>query len=83
MMYIVSRSGVILVLCVGQVICAGQRHSQTQVQWAILLEEAFHLEDVCKNETNTSHQFVHSFLSSQPPGWLGKYLYTPTIGEFK
>ncbi|XP_071012001.1 G-protein coupled receptor-associated protein LMBRD2B-like isoform X5 [Oncorhynchus clarkii lewisi] len=62
-----------------QVICAGQRHSQTQVQWAILLEEAFHLEDVCKNETNTSHQFVHSFLSSQPPGWLGKYLYTPTI----
>uniref|UniRef100_A0A8C7C957 LMBR1 domain containing 2a n=1 Tax=Oncorhynchus kisutch TaxID=8019 RepID=A0A8C7C957_ONCKI len=62
-----------------QVICAGQRHSQTQVQWAILLEEAFHLEDVCKNETSTSHQFVHSFLSSQPPGWLGKYLYTPTI----
>lgn len=62
-----------------QVIYAGQRHSQTQVQWAILLEEAFHLEDVCKNETSASHQFVHSFLSSQPPGWLGKYLYTPTI----
>ncbi|XP_064792592.1 G-protein coupled receptor-associated protein LMBRD2B-like isoform X1 [Oncorhynchus masou masou] len=62
-----------------QVICAGQRHSQTQVQWAILLEEAFHLEDVCMNETSTSHQFVHSFLSSHPPGWLGKYLYTPTI----
>uniref|UniRef100_A0A4W5PWI0 LMBR1 domain containing 2a n=1 Tax=Hucho hucho TaxID=62062 RepID=A0A4W5PWI0_9TELE len=62
-----------------QVIYAGQRHSQTQVQWAILLEEAFHLEDVCKNETSTSHQFVHSSLSSQPPSWLGKYLYTPTI----
>uniref|UniRef100_A0A674CPE3 LMBR1 domain containing 2a n=1 Tax=Salmo trutta TaxID=8032 RepID=A0A674CPE3_SALTR len=62
-----------------QVIYAGQRHSQTQVQWAILLEEAFHLEDVCKNETSASHQFVHSFPSSQPPGWLGKYLYTPTI----
>ncbi|XP_041756132.1 G-protein coupled receptor-associated protein LMBRD2B [Coregonus clupeaformis] len=62
-----------------QVIYAGQRHSQTQVQWAILLEEAFHLEDVCKNEASPSHQFVHSFLSSQPPGWLGKHLYTPTI----
>ncbi|XP_041957635.1 G-protein coupled receptor-associated protein LMBRD2a [Alosa sapidissima] len=62
-----------------QVIYAVQRHNRTQVQWQALLEEAFHLEDVAKNETSAAHQFVHSFPSSEPPGWLSRVLYTPTI----
>ncbi|XP_062398927.1 G-protein coupled receptor-associated protein LMBRD2a [Sardina pilchardus] len=62
-----------------QVIYAVQRHNRTQVQWQALLEEAFHLEDVAKNETSATHQFVHSFPSSEPPGWLSRVLYTPTI----
>lgn len=64
-----------------QVIYAVQRHNRTQVQWQILLDEAFHLEDVAKNETSLTHQFIHSFPSAEPPGWISKYLYTPTVGE--
>lgn len=63
-----------------KVIYAVQRHNRTQVQWQALLEEAFHLEDVAKNETSTAHQFVHSFPTSELPGWLSRVLYTPTIG---
>ncbi|KAL2091756.1 hypothetical protein ACEWY4_011554 [Coilia grayii] len=62
-----------------QVIYAVQRHNRTQVQWQMLLEEAFHLEDVAKNEVSAAHQFVHSFPSTEPPGWLSRYLYTPTV----
>lgn len=62
-----------------QVIYAVQRHNRTQVQWQMLLEEAFHLEDVAKNETSAARQFVHSFPSSEPPGWLTRCLYTPTV----
>ncbi|XP_073696555.1 G-protein coupled receptor-associated protein LMBRD2a [Garra rufa] len=62
-----------------QVIYAVQRHNRTQVQWQILLDEALHLEDVAKNETSATHQFVHSFPSAEPPGWISKYLYTPTV----
>ncbi|KAI4887818.1 hypothetical protein NFI96_005377 [Prochilodus magdalenae] len=61
-----------------QVIYAVQRHNRTQVQWQILLDEAFHLEDVAKNETSPAHQFIHSFPSSQPSGWFSRYVYTPT-----
>nr|XP_055053996.1 G-protein coupled receptor-associated protein LMBRD2B-like [Misgurnus anguillicaudatus] len=64
--------------CVYQVIYAVQRHNRTQVQWQILLDEAFHLEDVAKNETSPTHQFSHSFPSTETPGWVSKYLYTPT-----
>uniref|UniRef100_A0A9J8DI28 LMBR1 domain containing 2a n=1 Tax=Cyprinus carpio carpio TaxID=630221 RepID=A0A9J8DI28_CYPCA len=62
-----------------KVIYAVQRHNRTQVQWQILLDEAFHLEDVAKNETSSTHKFVHSFPSAEPPGWMSKYLYTPTV----
>lgn len=62
-----------------QVIYAVQRHNRTQVQWQILLDEVFHLEDVAKNETSSTHQFLHSFPSAEPPGWISKYLYTPTV----
>ncbi|KAJ7994319.1 hypothetical protein DPEC_G00264640 [Dallia pectoralis] len=62
-----------------QVINARQRQSQTLVQWEILLEEVFHLEDVQRNQTSPTRQFVHSFTSGQSPSCLGKYLYTSTV----
>ncbi|KAF0031823.1 hypothetical protein F2P81_016378 [Scophthalmus maximus] len=64
-----------------QVIYAVQRHNRTRVQWQILLHQAIHLEDVAKNETSSTHQFVHSF----PPAvavassWFSRYVYTPTV----
>ncbi|TRY99635.1 hypothetical protein DNTS_004826 [Danionella cerebrum] len=61
-----------------QVIYAVQRHNRTQVQWQILLEQALHLEDVAKNETSTSRQFVHSFAPPEPVGWFRHFIYTPT-----
>ncbi|XP_034048190.1 G-protein coupled receptor-associated protein LMBRD2B [Thalassophryne amazonica] len=62
-----------------QVIYAVQRHNRTQVQWQILLQQAIHLEDVAKNETSSTHQFVHSFLSSESAGFFRRYLYTPVV----
>uniref|UniRef100_A0AAY4C0F5 LMBR1 domain-containing protein 2 n=1 Tax=Denticeps clupeoides TaxID=299321 RepID=A0AAY4C0F5_9TELE len=62
-----------------QAIYAVQRHNRTQVQWQMLLDEAFHLEDVAKNETSGTRHFVHSFPSSEPVGWVSSYVYTPTI----
>lgn len=62
-----------------QVIYAVQRHNRTRVQWQILLQQAIHLEDVAKNETSSTHQFVHSFQSSEPVGWFSRYVYTPTV----
>ncbi|CAK6980857.1 G-protein coupled receptor-associated protein LMBRD2B-like [Scomber scombrus] len=62
-----------------QVIYAVQRHNRTRVQWQILLQQAIHLEDVAKNETSSTHQFVHSFPSSEPAGWFSRYVYTPTV----
>lgn len=61
-------------------IYAVQRHNRTRVQWQILLQQAVHLEDVAKNETSLSHQFVHSFQSAEPPGRFSHYVYTPTVG---
>uniref|UniRef100_A0A3Q1EY10 LMBR1 domain containing 2b n=1 Tax=Acanthochromis polyacanthus TaxID=80966 RepID=A0A3Q1EY10_9TELE len=62
-----------------QVIYAVQRHNRTRVQWQILLQQAIHLEDVAKNETSSTHQFVHSFPSSEPAGWFSRYIYTPSV----
>uniref|UniRef100_A0A4W6EMK4 LMBR1 domain containing 2b n=1 Tax=Lates calcarifer TaxID=8187 RepID=A0A4W6EMK4_LATCA len=62
-----------------QVIYAVQRHNRTRVQWQILLQQAIHLEDVAKNETSSTHQFVRSFPSSEPVGWISRYVYTPTV----
>uniref|UniRef100_A0A3Q3G3R0 LMBR1 domain containing 2b n=1 Tax=Labrus bergylta TaxID=56723 RepID=A0A3Q3G3R0_9LABR len=62
-----------------QVIYAVQRHNRTRVQWEILLQQAIHLEDVAKNETSSTHQFVHSFPSSEPASWFSRYVYTPTV----
>lgn len=58
-----------------------QRHRRTQVQWQILLEQAFYLEDVAKNETSATRQFVHTFQSQEPENKIIQYFYTPTVGK--
>ena len=65
-----------------QVISAVQRQSQTQVQWSILLGQAFHLEDVAKSQSSPAHQFIHSFRSQQHHSWLHRFTCTSTVGEF-
>ncbi|XP_066095893.1 G-protein coupled receptor-associated protein LMBRD2 isoform X1 [Saccopteryx bilineata] len=62
-----------------QVIYSVQRHRRTQVQWQILLEQAFYLEDVAKNETSATHQFVHTFQSPEPENRFIQYFYSPTV----
>lgn len=62
-----------------QVIYSVQRHRRTQVQWRILLEQAFYLEDVAKNETSVTRQFVHTFQPQEPENKIIQYLYTPTV----
>eukprot|EP00061_Rhincodon_typus_P011687 g36900.t1 len=62
-----------------QVIYVVQRQQRTQVQWKMLLEEAFHLEDVAKNEASSSRQFVRGFQSQEPRSWISRYLYTPSV----
>ncbi|XP_030647316.1 G-protein coupled receptor-associated protein LMBRD2a [Chanos chanos] len=62
-----------------QVIYAVQRQNRTRVQWQNLLDDAFHLEDVAKNESSSTRQFIHSFPSSEAPGLVRRYLYTPTV----
>ncbi|NXT41513.1 LMBD2 protein, partial [Pelecanoides urinatrix] len=64
-----------------QVIYSVQRHRRTQVQWQILLEQAFYLEDVAKNETSATRQFVHTFHSQEPENKIIQYFYTPTVGK--
>uniref|UniRef100_A0A8C5KCD1 LMBR1 domain containing 2 n=1 Tax=Jaculus jaculus TaxID=51337 RepID=A0A8C5KCD1_JACJA len=62
-----------------KVIYSVQRHRRTQVQWQILLEQAFYLEDVAKNETSATHQFVHTFQSPEPENRFIQYFYNPTV----
>lgn len=60
-----------------KVITAVQRHNRIQVQWPILLEQAFHLEDVAKSKASPVRYFMHTF--TQSPGRIQKLLCTPTI----
>lgn len=69
-------------VCVFQVISAVQRHNQTQVQWSILLEQAIHLEDVVKSQSSSVRLFIHSFPSAHHHGWIRRFIYSPTVGEF-
>ncbi|XP_074493905.1 G-protein coupled receptor-associated protein LMBRD2a [Sebastes fasciatus] len=62
-----------------KVISAVQRHGQTQVQWSILMDEAFHLEDVAKSQSSPVRHFVHSFPSEHQHGWIRRFIYTPTV----
>ncbi|XP_023270182.1 LMBR1 domain-containing protein 2-B-like isoform X1 [Seriola lalandi dorsalis] len=65
-----------------KVISAVQRHGQTQVQWSILLDQAFHLEDVAKSRSSPVRHFVHSFPSAHHHGWICRFIYTPTVEWF-
>ncbi|XP_076010446.1 G-protein coupled receptor-associated protein LMBRD2B-like [Genypterus blacodes] len=62
-----------------KVISAVQRHNQTQVQWSILVDEAFYLEDVTKSQRSPIRQFIHSSPSAQHCGWLRRFIYTPSV----
>ncbi|XP_071339208.1 G-protein coupled receptor-associated protein LMBRD2B-like isoform X1 [Trachinotus anak] len=62
-----------------KVISAVQRHSQTQVQSSILLDQAFHLEDVAKSQSSPVRHFVHNFPSAHHHGWIHRFIYTPTV----
>ncbi|XP_036954906.1 G-protein coupled receptor-associated protein LMBRD2a isoform X2 [Acanthopagrus latus] len=62
-----------------KVISAVHRHAQTQVQWSILTDEAFHLEDVAKSQSSPVRQLTHSFPSAHHHGWIRRFFYTPTV----
>uniref|UniRef100_A0A669BU33 LMBR1 domain containing 2a n=1 Tax=Oreochromis niloticus TaxID=8128 RepID=A0A669BU33_ORENI len=64
-----------------KVVSAVQRHNQTQVQWFILLEQAFHLEDVAKSRNSSLRHFTHSFPLAHR-GWIRRFIYTPTVEWF-
>ncbi|KAM4745430.1 G-protein coupled receptor-associated protein LMBRD2B-like isoform 1-T5 [Anableps anableps] len=61
-----------------KVISAVQRHSQTQVQWSLLLDEAFHLEDIAANQSSPPRVITKSF-SSNHLGWVRRFIYTPAV----
>ncbi|XP_041644364.1 G-protein coupled receptor-associated protein LMBRD2B-like [Cheilinus undulatus] len=61
-----------------KVISAVQRHRQAHVQWSILLDHAFHLEDVAKSQTSPIKHFIHSFPSTNP-SWIHRFIYTPAV----
>uniref|UniRef100_A0A3B4AMX0 Uncharacterized protein n=1 Tax=Periophthalmus magnuspinnatus TaxID=409849 RepID=A0A3B4AMX0_9GOBI len=65
-----------------RVIRCVQRSTRVQVQWPILLNRAFHLEDVSKSKASAVRYFMHSFDSDRPRGWIQKLLCTPSVGEF-
>ncbi|KAM9858255.1 G-protein coupled receptor-associated protein LMBRD2a [Aulostomus maculatus] len=62
-----------------KVISAVQRHGQTQVQWSILLDQAFHLEDVAKSQSYQARHFIHSFPAAHHDGWIRRFIYTPKV----
>ncbi|XP_061881831.1 G-protein coupled receptor-associated protein LMBRD2B-like [Entelurus aequoreus] len=62
-----------------KVISAVQQCCQTRVQWSMLLEEVFHLEDIAKSRSSPTRLFTHSFCATQHPGWIRRFLYTPKI----
>lgn len=64
-----------------QVISVVQRHGQTQVQWSILLDEAFHLEDVAKSQSSPVRHFTHSFPTAHHNSWMHRF-YSPAVGEY-
>ncbi|XP_055017544.1 G-protein coupled receptor-associated protein LMBRD2B-like isoform X2 [Boleophthalmus pectinirostris] len=62
-----------------KVILCVQRSNRVLVQWPLLLNQAFHLEDVSKSKASPVRYFMHSFDSDQPAGWVQKFLYTPSV----
>lgn len=61
-----------------KVISVVQRHGQTQVQWSILLDEAFHLEDVAKSQSSPVRHFTHSFPTAHHNSWMHRF-YSPAV----
>ncbi|CAG5923644.1 unnamed protein product [Menidia menidia] len=61
-----------------KVIRAVQSHRQTQVQWSILLDQAFHLEDVDRSQSNPLRVFTHSFPSDHG-SWIWRLIYTTKV----
>lgn len=62
-----------------KVIKTTQTYTRTQVQWAALVEKAFDLEDIEKNEGSTSHSFQRTY--GQYTGALSS-CYNPTTGKY-
>ncbi|XP_057688818.1 G-protein coupled receptor-associated protein LMBRD2B-like isoform X1 [Corythoichthys intestinalis] len=62
-----------------KVISAVQRCRQTRVQWSMLLERVFHLEDVAKNRSSPTGHFVRSFALTEQDGYIRRFLYTPKV----
>uniref|UniRef100_UPI0037E82DC4 G-protein coupled receptor-associated protein LMBRD2a n=1 Tax=Semicossyphus pulcher TaxID=241346 RepID=UPI0037E82DC4 len=62
-----------------KVISAVQRHRQAQVRWTILLDQAFHLEDVAKGQSSPVRQVIHSFPSGHHQSWIHRFIYTPAV----
>uniref|UniRef100_A0A3Q3FBH5 LMBR1 domain containing 2 n=1 Tax=Labrus bergylta TaxID=56723 RepID=A0A3Q3FBH5_9LABR len=56
-----------------------KRYRQAQVQWPILLDQAFHLEDVAKSQLSPVRHFTHSFPSEQHHGWIHRFIFTPAV----
>ncbi|XP_043968324.1 G-protein coupled receptor-associated protein LMBRD2B-like isoform X1 [Gambusia affinis] len=61
-----------------KVISAVQRHNQTQVQWSLLLDKAFHLEDIAKSQSSSVRIITKTF-SPIYLGWVRRFIYTPTV----
>ncbi|XP_031712019.1 G-protein coupled receptor-associated protein LMBRD2B-like [Anarrhichthys ocellatus] len=62
-----------------KVISAVQRHGQTQVKWSMLLDEAFHREDVAKSQSCPVRHFIHGSPTEHHSGWIRRFIYTPTV----
>ena len=54
-----------------------QAAQRTEVQWEMLMDEAFDLEDVAQNERSSSKRFIRSTGSYEG---LCKWFCTPTTG---
>ncbi|XP_007548113.1 LMBR1 domain-containing protein 2-B-like [Poecilia formosa] len=61
-----------------KVISAVQRHNQTHVQWSLLLDKAFHLEDIAKSQ-GSPVRVVNRTFSPNHLGWVRRFIYTPTV----
>ncbi|XP_008416704.1 LMBR1 domain-containing protein 2-B-like [Poecilia reticulata] len=71
-----TRSG--LIKLHEKVISAVQRHNQTHVQWSLLLDKAFHLEDIAKSQGSQMRVVTRTF-SPNHLGWVRRFIYTPTV----
>ncbi|XP_077378900.1 G-protein coupled receptor-associated protein LMBRD2B-like [Festucalex cinctus] len=62
-----------------KVISAVQQCRQTRVQWSMLLERIFHLEDVAKSRSSPTCHFVRSFATTEREGCIRRLFYTSKV----